>query len=215
MARRLATACREQTARKAEGGFTLIEMLVVIVIFGVLGGLVLQLTLSALHTSQVTQSRDIGVSQAQFAVERLAKDLRAADPLVSADANDLTLMVYRQGACEVHRWYLGTNSQLLEDLQRYPASSSCGNASGTLSATSTAPVTGQLANGVGAPLFSFARWDDTANPPDLLQMTTPVASANVPLVQRVVVVVNVTQPGGHAPVIVQTAVDLRNVVQNS
>jgi hypothetical protein len=66
------------------------------------------------------QAHVVGLSQAQQASERISRDLRVSDPLVSADANDVTAKVYRTGACEVHRWYRrGRDSS--EDIQRYPA----------------------------------------------------------------------------------------------
>jgi hypothetical protein len=47
-------------------------------------------------------------------------------------------------------------------------------------------------------------------------MTAPVSSANVPLlVDRVTVLIDVYQPENRQPVVVQSAVDLRNVVHSS
>ena len=50
----------------------------------------------------------------------------------------------------------------------------------------------------------------------LVTMTAPVSSANVPLlVDRVTVLIDVYQPENRQPVVVQSAVDLRNVVHSS
>ena len=127
----------------------------------------------------------------------------------------MTAKVYRNGACETHRWYLSAAGQLLEDIQRYPASTSCANATGTPTATGTVTLVDKVLNTSANPVFTFARWNDTSNPPSLVTMTAPVSWANVSLVDRITVLVNVSQPENRQPIVVQSAVDLRNVVHTS
>jgi prepilin-type N-terminal cleavage/methylation domain-containing protein len=214
---RIARGIRLRTAigSNDDDGFTLIELLVVIFVFGILSAMVLSLTISSLRTGRQAQAHVVGTSQAQQASERMSRDLRVADPLLSADANDVSAKVYRNGACEVHRWYLGAASQLLEDILRYPASSSCSTATGTASVVGTVTLVNKVLNSAANPVFTFARWNDTLNPPALVSMTAPVSSNNVPLVDRVTVLIDVYQPENRKPVVVQSAVDLRNVVHTS
>ena len=209
----LTSALRRQRDGRDEG-FTLVELLVTMFVLGILGAMVLSISISALKTSRTTQNRVVGTSQAQAATERISKDLRSADPLVAADANDVTAKVYRSGHCEIHRWYVSGGS-LLQDTQKYGASTNCATASGTPSAVTTQTLVQTVLNGATTPIFTFARWDTTANPPALFTMPAPVPAANVSLVDRVTVVIDASQPENHAPVVVQSAVDLRNVVTNS
>ena len=211
--RELLSASRGSADRDA--GFTLIEMLVTMLVFGMLGAIVLAISLTSLKTSRTTQNRVVGTDQAQQATERMARDLRSADPLVTATANDMSAKVYRNGHCEIHRWYLGATGALLQDTQKYAASTTCATATGTPSTAVTTTLVTKVDNTAATPLFTFARWDTTANPPALQTMSSPVPAANVPLVDRINVVIDVYQPESHADVVVQSAVDLRNVVTNS
>lgn len=210
----LTRVLRSRHLDERDGGFTLVELLVTMFVLGILGTMVLAISISSLKTARTTQNRVVGTSQAQAATERMAKDLRSADPLVAADANDVTAKVYRSGHCEIHRWYVSAG-KLLQDTQKYGASTSCSTASGTPSAATTQTLVDKVVNAAGTPVFTFARWDTTANPPALFTMTAPVPAANVSLVDRVTVVIDAYQPENHAPVVVQSAIDLRNVVTNS
>jgi len=204
----------QRTDGEPDAGFTLVELLVTMFVLGILGTMVLSISISALKTSRTTSNRVVGTSQAQAATERISKDLRAADPLVAADANDVSAKVYVAGHCEVHRWYLSAG-KLLQVTQKYGASTSCTTATGATTTSTPQTLVDKVANGAGTPVFTFARWDTTSNPPALLTMTAPVSAANVSLVDRVTLVIDAFQPENHAPVVVQSAVDLRNVVTNS
>lgn len=64
-----------------EDGVTLIELLVVMVVFGVVGGIVLTSTVTALQNAAATNARIDALQELELAMQRVTRDLRAADPL--------------------------------------------------------------------------------------------------------------------------------------
>lgn len=60
---------------------TLVELLVVMLIFGVVGGVVLTSTVTALQNAAATSARIDALQELELAMQRVTRDLRAADPL--------------------------------------------------------------------------------------------------------------------------------------
>lgn len=67
--------------RSGQGGFTLVELLVTLVIFGVVGGIVTSSTITALRSASASESRIDALQELEIAMQRVTRDLRAADPL--------------------------------------------------------------------------------------------------------------------------------------
>ena len=67
--------------RRREDGVTLVELLVVMVVFGVVGGVVLSSTITALQNAAATNARIDALQELELAMQRVTRDLRAADPL--------------------------------------------------------------------------------------------------------------------------------------
>lgn len=65
-----------------EDGFTLVELLVVVVLLGVIGSFVSVSLTTGMRGSQATQRRYDALTQMQTAVDRMARELRAADPVM-------------------------------------------------------------------------------------------------------------------------------------
>jgi len=66
----------------SEDGTTLVELLVVILMLSVIGSFVGVSLVTGMRVSQSTQRRYDGLAEMQMAVDRMARELRAADPVV-------------------------------------------------------------------------------------------------------------------------------------
>ena len=111
--------------RGREGGFTLVELLVVLVIFGVIGGFVTATIVSALQTSRRAEARIHALNDLQRGIERVGRELRAASPLFlhegQAFAEGVGAQVVRGGERILYEYYLidtGDSVELREDVTR-------------------------------------------------------------------------------------------------
>ena len=192
---------------KGDAGFTLTELLVVTTLLSVVGGMVLAAIMAATRIERKNDSIVLQRTDAQLALQRLGRDLTVADPLTAAAANDATMRVYRDGYCEVHRWYVTPGNDLALDVSQYPASATCTNVTGTLSAVTTTVVAEDVANG-STPLFTYSRWSGTLN--QRAAIASPVASTSVGQIDRVETTLMLGTLSSQ-PIVEQEAVDLRNV----
>jgi hypothetical protein len=78
-----------------EGGLGLAELLVVMTLLTVVGGIVLSSVVSGMNTSRESQDRVQAFAELQRAVERMSREVRAADPLVVAEPDHLEASVRR------------------------------------------------------------------------------------------------------------------------
>ena len=190
-----------------DAGFSLAELLVVISLLSVVGGIVLSAIITTTHIERRNDSVVLQRTVAQTALQRMGRDLTVADPLTAAAASDATMKVYRDGYCETHRWYVTSGSDLALTVNRYPASTTCTNASGTLTSLGTTVVAEDVANGATA-LFTYSKWNGLQN--QRVAVASPVASTAVSGVDRVEIELQLTTLS-NAPIIEEESVDLRNV----
>ncbi len=192
---------------KTDSGFSLTELLVVITLLSVVGGMVLAAIITTTRIERKNDSVVLQRTDAQLALQRVGRDLTVADPLTAAAANDATMRVYRDGYCEVHRWHVTTGHDLALDVSRYPASTTCTNASGALTVVGSTIVAEDVANGA-TPLFTYSKWSGTLN--QRATIAAPVASTSVGQIDRVETTLMLTTLSNQ-PIVEQEAVDLRNV----
>jgi type II secretory pathway pseudopilin PulG len=192
---------------------TLIELLVVMILMGVIGSVVTAGVVSAMQDQRRAQSRLDAITSTQRALERVTKDLRASDPLVAADARSVTTLVYHGAACQQRRYYVDATNQLVQEIAKYPASTTCANRTGALGTAITNVLVKTIVNTTAQPVFVYQRIDPAQAA--LVTVATPVTSTLVSLVDSVTINVKAGLKYGQQPVVVQTAVDLRNVERNS
>jgi hypothetical protein len=139
-------------------------------------------------------------------VERVSRDLRAANPLRAAAATDLTVDTLRGTTCERRRYYVGADNRMMLATSRFTSGTGCNISGTTPGAATTTPVADDVTG--STQMFTYYRWDATAG--QRTAVTAPVSAADLRRVDSVVIAVTVPVPG-RAPVTVTSQVDLRNV----
>jgi type II secretory pathway pseudopilin PulG len=181
-------------SRQQESGATLVELLVVMLIFGVIGGVVLTSTVAGFNSAAATNARIDALQELEIAMQRVTRDLRAADPLeLVAGEYDTALgaSILRDGSRASVRYRLvdvdGTQQLVRED-------------------TSQTLVT-NLDNG-GAPVFEYLdRFGQQINCTS--DCDSALLQANQVQVRFVRVIADST------PAIVETRVAVRNLRHGS
>lgn len=201
------SAARERGRTSADAGFTLVEMLVVIVVLGVIGAVVSSAVVSSLRTQRLTQANVQSTSDARTAVERMTRDMRTANPLRAGEAGRTTFDMYYAGRCERRTYYV-SGGDLKLDRQAFAAGVRCGSSSATPGAAVTTTVVENVTNDSTQPLFRYFRWDSVAK--QRAEVTAPVAATAIRSVDTVLVEVSVSTPE-QGDVSLKTLVDLRNV----
>lgn len=89
---------RAQQARSSDG-VTLVELLVVLVLLAVIGSLIGTSVTRGLRADAQARSRIEALEDMQLAMERMSREIRAADPLRVADDHEVEVQVRRQDSC--------------------------------------------------------------------------------------------------------------------
>lgn len=71
-----------------DGGFTLVELLVVVLLLGIVGGVVTSSIVSALSSARSTTARVHALNELEIAMQRVLGDLRAAEQFVWSGSGD-------------------------------------------------------------------------------------------------------------------------------
>jgi prepilin-type N-terminal cleavage/methylation domain-containing protein len=101
---------------RSQAGFTLVEVLVVLVLMGVVGGIATTAVVATLTSSSKTEQRVRALNELETALQRMTRDLRVADPLelsptatsgnFEAFETDLGASIFREGASTDVRYRL-------------------------------------------------------------------------------------------------------------
>ena len=122
--------------READQGYTLIELLVVIVLLGVVGSIVMGSLMLAMKSTRQHQNRTYSTEDVQTQVERMARDIRVADPIRAASATSMTVDLYRGTSCVRQQWSIsGTTLQVTATT--YSTWAACSKYPATVAAVST------------------------------------------------------------------------------
>jgi prepilin-type N-terminal cleavage/methylation domain-containing protein len=170
---------------RSEAGFTLVELLVVLTLLGVVGGIVTSAIVTSLSSARNTQTRIEALNELEIALQRVTRDLRAAEELVLYPPDvgtDLGAEVRRDGTRTIVRY------RLLADDERFVRED-----------TGQILVT-RVDNPVDQPIFAYL--DRFGNPLDCVADNC----GNAAVVQVRLIRETVGQP-----VIVETRVAIRNV----
>lgn len=138
-----------------ESGYTLVELTVVMSIMAVVSSLTAGLVITGMKSTKQSQARTAASQDVQREVERLARDLRVADPLRVTEANRVVLDLYRGNTCVRRTYELAANT-LIVSSTTYPTWSACATypATATPTAVQSATFLSPTANGA-SPLLTY------------------------------------------------------------
>ena len=130
-----------------EGGFTLVELLVVVTLLAVVAGGVVSAVAGGLTTSRRAQERIYALAELENAAQRVTRELRAADPLRLVSADCVVVDVFRDGSEVRHTFRLdAARTSLRHSTAPSPgtAVTSCPSTPGTLVADELDPAAGPV-----------------------------------------------------------------------
>lgn len=97
----------------AEGGFTLVELLVVVFLLAIVGSLVGVSMVRGLRAESQAQARIEAFEDMQVALERMSREVRAARlPFVDGESDELELEVLRDGECLRYSYEVDADGRL-------------------------------------------------------------------------------------------------------
>lgn len=146
------------THRRGDQGFTLVELLMVILLFGIVGSIVATVASSGLHHQRELEDRSDALSQARTAVQRIDRDIRSTSQIDYATSSKILMQepVYTGTTVTGTRWVCyytrtsGTSTQLIYDVNT--TTDVCPSSPSSLSKSLVENVTNNSAN----PLFAFS-----------------------------------------------------------
>lgn len=105
--------------REREAGFTLVELLVVITILTIIGGIVTTTVVRSIQVSHRAQQRAESLATLQNSLQRIGQEIRAADPLLLETGmdveRDIGIQILRGGQKHLVRYYIDVDGDLVED----------------------------------------------------------------------------------------------------
>lgn len=188
-----------RTRAHEDAGYSLIELLVVIVLLAIIGGIISTATIGGMRGTRQAQNRAYSSSAIQAQIERMARDIRVADPIRAASSTSLTVDDYRGNTCVRQTWSVSSAS-LVRTVITYPAWTSCTAYPSTVTPTSS--VTRTLLTSLNTSSTALFTYVDSTGA--TLASPTPSKIA--------VIRISVSQNGleGRAGVTFATAVGVRN-----
>lgn len=141
--------------RREQDGFTLVELLIVMVLMGVVGAVTLTSFVTSARSAQHATERLDAINDLTPAMQRMTRDLRAASPLVIDTGGAYTTKVgaeFVRGGQKYRVDYyvdgVGADARVLAD--RYSVASD-----GTLTTIGTSYLIAQVDNGASEPVFAY------------------------------------------------------------
>ncbi len=192
----------------AEGGWSLIELLVAMAIFTFVMGAALSLFEVTVKSAPKDQERAVAVREAQTGLSGMTREVRNAYDIVELTPNVIDFLVARQGVNRRVRYECGVT-----DASVTPALKQCQRSEATLTSPNQEPlpavgtprkVIGRMLNGTAAdPVFSYTTppqepldpEDDPLDYPEATACTPPTTVLCLPAPWPVSIGVKVKVPG--------------------
>ena len=177
------------TRRNAEAGFTLVELLVVIVLLGILGGIVTTAVVTSLRSATASTNRVLALNELENGLQRMVRDIRSASviepPGSGVDDPDpasfVNMVVFRAGTFQDVTYELDGN-QLIR------------------SETGQVLVAAVDNEAFGVPVFRYL--DQQGAEVDCTDNCSGARTVEIRLVREI---------EGRAPVVVETRTSIRNL----
>ncbi len=124
------TKNESQSTQNGEAGFTMIELVIVLVLTSILGIFVFQIVTSSLNTFITMRTRKERADDAVLVLEKISREVRSANDITSVGSNILIFKRADTGKAVKFIRNSGTNRlrrQSAADVASLPSSSSSGN----------------------------------------------------------------------------------------
>ena len=142
--------CRHKSPQVGEAGFTLIEMIIVIVLASILGTFIFQVLTKSLSAQIAMQKRKERADDAVMVLEKISREVREAESIITASSNKLTFK--KADTVGVVRFIRDTSSNRLRRQSAADKDSLPGSGSGNIVAENvtafTATAEDELSSGV-------------------------------------------------------------------
>jgi prepilin-type N-terminal cleavage/methylation domain-containing protein len=187
--------------RRGDDGVTLIELLIVMILISIIGGIVTTTLVGAMRGTRQQQNRTFAVAAIQTQLERMSRDIRVADPIRAASASALTVDLYKGTGCVRRSWAISGTSLVVTSL-KFAAWSSCAVYPAAASPAPTTTVSTalyKLGNGT-TPLFTYT--DGVGTALGATPTASQIGNIAISLVQSV--------PEGRAAPTFTTSVGVKN-----
>ncbi len=213
-----------------ERGVTLIEMLVVIVLMGIVGSVVTTSLVRGMQGSAATQSRLDALTDLQESVDRMTRELRAAAPLQTAEANRAVVVVFEENFtkqvrytyqyCPVEgRLHVRTEGPFATPAPPAKLASQLTTPAGSIPCGTAGPLIDRVVNSTTQPVFQYFTSTATITDANALLPVSPatqLSAAQLAQVRQIRVRIVRSLPKGSGqtiptPINVSTVVRLRNV----
>lgn len=204
--------------RQDETGFSLVELLTVLVLVGVIGGVVVSTLVAGLGASRRTEERAHALNDLQLGLERMTRELRVATPILPEPDAGLRgfvigAQVTRDGERRAITYTLGEaaedgNAQLREQVVRRLLDDN------TVLDTFERPLLDDLANrSVGRPMVEYLVIDPDSGELSAIGCAglTDLECTNRLLTARQIRITLVRDLPEQDPIAVQTTVNVRNL----
>jgi prepilin-type N-terminal cleavage/methylation domain-containing protein len=142
--------------RRDDAGFTLAEMLVVIVLVGIVGRIVMSVTITSMKTASRQEDHTRTLNAAKVALERMTREIRGANSLTATDEREVAFVTRTGGVRRATRIYArlsGSNTELVQQDVRTDL------ATGAALGTTERVVLGGLAVGRSEAVFTYYAGD--------------------------------------------------------
>lgn len=183
------TAIRERL--RAEHGVTVVEVLIATVVTLILGAAIVNGLSQSTRAAQRNHNRITALAEIHTAAQRVARELRAADPITVAQATVAEASIARSGQVSTYRYQLvasGTAFQV-EEVR-------------TVGAVTTTTV---LVRGLGSGGMVIRYYDGTG-----VELPAPITGTNLPLIHTIKLTLTRFIPLSVQPITLETTVDVRN-----
>ena len=155
------TKNESQSTQNGEAGFTMIELVIVLVLTSILGIFVFQIVTSSLNTLITMRKRKERADDAVLVLEKISREVRSANDITSVGSNILIFKRADTGTAVKFIRNSGTNRlrrQSAADVASLPSSSSSGNVVAENVSVFTSSNTGGLI-ALDLQFFSGSEWE--------------------------------------------------------
>jgi type II secretory pathway pseudopilin PulG len=143
---------------KSETGVSLVELLVVMMIAAIVGAITTATIVNGLHQQRELSSRTYTLNDAKMTLERMTREIRAADPVLVAQPDQLRVEVRRNDATISYRYELESYTDNGAERYRIAVEQVTTDASGATTTSNTTLLGGLIDPDI------FAYRDGQGNP---------------------------------------------------